>query len=139
MIKEKCVANSSNFKLTIYILVTGGNKNVKPSPTPNLLKTVNQNQKYGRTIKKKANIFVCFCLLFKYDFKCNGFYYWIPRACSQSSLRLNNESIRSSPSQNELSHFFLIFMLICHTLFSLLILCVSLIHSIPPPPTCILS
>ena len=41
MLKEKCVANSSNFRLTIHILVTGGNKKVKPFPTPNLLKTVN--------------------------------------------------------------------------------------------------
>ena len=41
MLKEKCVANSSNFKLTVHILVTGGNKNIKQPPTPNLLKTVN--------------------------------------------------------------------------------------------------
>lgn len=106
--KEKCVVNSSNFKLTLHILITGDN--LKNFPPKNLLTTVNQNKKYGRTILK------IFCWHFNIIFKDNGilFYHLGSNVVCRSGLRLHNENMCLSQSQNELPHFCFIFMFICH-------------------------
>lgn len=42
MLKEKCVVNSSNFKLTVSILITGDNKRIKTFFSSK--KSVNKNE-----------------------------------------------------------------------------------------------
>lgn len=92
MLKEKCVVNSSNFKLTVCILITVDNKRKKTFfSQKNLLIGMNQNKRYGRTIK----ITKIFCLLFKYNFQDNTilFHHLDSHDMYQSSLRLHNENI----------------------------------------------
>lgn len=81
MLKEKCVVNSSNFKLTVCILITVDNKRKKTFfSQKNLLIGMNQNKRYGRTIK----ITKYFVYFLNTIFRTIQFYFiiWIPMTCT---------------------------------------------------------